>query len=696
MSINVNSNTPNPQQSNNKNTPANADKQTAAGTTTTKSLEITRELDGVNDTGIIGEVLTIGTDQVGEANRFFTLNKFVTTGLLSEENQAVSTDAHFISTAEKRVLSEDDMFIAGDPIVGGKGNNYVPITVIPEPGFYTMFEDGGVNGGQKVTVNSHVEKINPEGNVALTEYGFILQDENGIKTKATLSGGEFTIESPSGHTQKILPPNDIYTIGNPSDPVARFYYTDIPGAGENGAPEKRLVMDYFERPNADTIKKMTDEGVAEDQASALRSKTSMNFGFRIPDGVNTFASPEGVGAGTKVKVADNGVKTYYDAHFLEGKSSVVKASSYTPPEYPPEEPPEYPPEEPPEYPPKEPPEYPPEPPKEYPIEKARIWGDPHIIGADGGKYDFQEIGIYNILKDSNITVNSRMEKFGTGRNGKTVTVNTEAGLTLGSKTILVKADGTTTIGDTNSTTTQELKKGESLDLGNGHSVKRDGNNIQVNATEYTLEVQTNKGRKNKFLDIDIWSKTGGVLSDGIAPSGLLGETFDEDNIAQTKTQNSAESYRESSILGPVFQPAASIAANTVSQDKQVEGAAKPKEQNTLPPTPLELELPPPPPLPNKPLVASVKGEVPVANEAAKNTGTPEANKQPPGVEKDISKPTTTATGGTSDNIPFAPPPFPPPFKPPVTNTNQNPFLHIQTMLNQLFQMILNFFRQPPQ
>jgi hypothetical protein len=236
---------------------------TPAPGTPQNSLEVTRELDGVNNTGVIGELLTVGTNNLAEANKYFAMGKFAVSGLLAEDNQAVSSKAVIsqpTGTSPSKILCDDDMYLAGDPGVGGKGNNYAYQHVEVSPGFYTLFEDGSATG-QKITVNAHVEAINPEGGKAFTEYGFIIQDASGAKTKATLSGGQLTIIDANGQTRKLLPPNDVYTVGNPADPTARFYYADVPGAGKDGATEKRLIVDYFEKPSQQTIDELIAKGV---------------------------------------------------------------------------------------------------------------------------------------------------------------------------------------------------------------------------------------------------------------------------------------------------------------------------------------------------------------------------------------------------------------------------------------------------
>ncbi len=625
MSVNNNPNSPN---YNNVNPNYNP---TPPATTEDGSQEIrvTRELDGVNNTGIVGELLTLGTEHLAEANKYFAMSKFAVSSLLAEDNQAFSTTADITKTAGdygSNVLCADDLYVAGDPGVGGKGNNYFFEEIFPNAGFYTMFEDGK-DGGPKITVNAHVDSINPEGNKAFTEYGFIVQEPGGLKTKATLSGGVLTIIDANGQSRKLLPPNDTYYIGNPMDPTAKFYYKDIPGAGANGEPEKRLVVDYYEKPSQEVINELVAKGVKPEDAAALRSVSSFSYGFRVPDGVNTFASPEGVGSGLAMNVAANGVKTYYDSHYNEGNCTKLQIL----PTYPPPPPP--------------PPEYPP--PPVAANEHARIWGDPHMEDADGGKYDFNERGIYNIIKDKNLVLNAKMDP---GPN-KT-TVMTEAGLTLGSQTIHLKAaNGEVLIGLANSTTTTALQNGQTVALDNGGSISRKGAIVKVDSPEYKIQFDLDEVYKGfKYLDIDIWSKAGGVMSDGVEPSGLLGETFDADNIAQTKPKLNAADYKQNALF--VFNAA---------------------------PAPAPVPAPTPSPAPTP-----VPSQAPTQSPSLSPAPAPVASPSPTAAPTSVASPAPTAVP------PPAPAPSPAPTPAPLPA--DNPFNQMMAMFQQLMQMLAQMFQ----
>ncbi len=538
-----------------------------------KQLHVSRELDGVNNDGIIGELLTQGTSNLAEANKYFAMTQYATTGLLSQNNKLTPDAAKLYaekgSANDTGILCGDDMYVAGDPGVGGKGNNYSWVDIDVTPGYYTMFQDGA-ESGSKITVNSHVEAINPQGDKAFTEYGFVVQDEQGVKTQATLSGGQFTIVDGNGQTKKLLPPNDVYYVGNPMDPTAKFYYADVPGAGENGASEKRLMVDYYEKPTQATVDKLVAEGANPTEVANMRTQTTLSYGFRVPDGVNTYASSEGVGAGSAKKTTDQGVKTYYDSHYTEGPCSVLNVCATptptpTPTPYPPTPTPTptpaptpYPPTPTPTpaptpYPPTPTPTptpYPPTPTPTPPVaanEHARSWGDPHIEDADGGKYNFHHPGIFNIVKDKDVQLNAKITA-----SANNTAVNTEAGVTVGGRTVYVTADGTTKVGykDPNIVNADvTLADGQTVLLDDGGSVSRAGNKVTVQTTEYKMQFDTNKDfNGTKYMDIDVWSKAGGVMTDGVAPSGILGETFDADSDQVTAPKQDLDSYKEDSIL----------------------------------------------------------------------------------------------------------------------------------------------------
>lgn len=154
--------------------------------------------------------------------------------------------------------------------------------------------------------------------------------------------------------------------------------------------------------------------------------------------------------------------------------------------------------------------------------KGRIWGDPHFIGADGGKYDVQgEAGkIYNLLSDDGFQMNGRFDRWGSGG----ATVVGEVGINAKGDIVRVKADGTATVNG------REVKDGETVRLTNGGHVTRRGKEIFVESGEWKVDFQAHDSRNGAFLNMDV--KTDNAVADGVKPHGLLGQTFDGDGIAR--------------------------------------------------------------------------------------------------------------------------------------------------------------------
>ncbi|MEJ2639047.1 MAG: hypothetical protein P8010_05680, partial [Desulfosarcinaceae bacterium] len=105
---------------------------------------------------------------------------------------------------------------------------------------------------------------------------------------------------------------------------------------------------------------------------------------------------------------------------------------------------------------------------------GRIWGDPHFVGGDGGKYDVQgEAGkIYDLLSDSGLALRGRFDAWGDG-----ITVVGETGLTVGegwnSDNVEFRKDGTAYIND------HQMEEGETYDLADGGTAKLEGGKLTV-------------------------------------------------------------------------------------------------------------------------------------------------------------------------------------------------------------------------
>lgn len=153
-------------------------------------------------------------------------------------------------------------------------------------------------------------------------------------------------------------------------------------------------------------------------------------------------------------------------------------------------------------------------------ETARVWGDPHFVGADGGKFDVQgEAGkTYNLLSDTGLQLFGTFDGWGDG-----ITVVGSTGLTVtgrgGTSQIHfnAKEDRATVNG-------QAITQGKSTVLADGGTVKRVGKDLITNTAEGYRIVQHDQG---KHIDAEVHSGDRGVHN-GSMPTGLMGCTFDAD------------------------------------------------------------------------------------------------------------------------------------------------------------------------
>ena len=158
---------------------------------------------------------------------------------------------------------------------------------------------------------------------------------------------------------------------------------------------------------------------------------------------------------------------------------------------------------------------------------GRIWGDPHFIGQDGGKYDVQgEAGkTYNLLSDQDFQMNGRFDQY---KNKDGLTVVGAVGISAGSDQVSVEKDGTVMVNG------EELKAGETAELANGGSVSyaANGKSVSVDSGEWETDIEfRNKGNgSTAHLNIDV--ATENAIADGVKPHGLLGQTFDADDDAR--------------------------------------------------------------------------------------------------------------------------------------------------------------------
>ena len=151
---------------------------------------------------------------------------------------------------------------------------------------------------------------------------------------------------------------------------------------------------------------------------------------------------------------------------------------------------------------------------------ARVWGDPHFVGGDGGKFDVQGKNgkTYNLLSDSNLKF------FGTFEGNDQVTFVGETELTVhgaGGTSRLVmrpKKDRATLNG-------KNVEKGKGVAMADGGQTTRKGKTITTTTAEGYTIVQHDKGG---HIDAEIHTGDAGV-GNGKLPTGLMGHTFDADD-----------------------------------------------------------------------------------------------------------------------------------------------------------------------
>jgi len=178
---------------------------------------------------------------------------------------------------------------------------------------------------------------------------------------------------------------------------------------------------------------------------------------------------------------------------------------------------------------------------------ASLWGDPHIVAADGGKYDFQHTGVFNLLSDQGINLNGLL----TAKPNSKVTYDTEAGLQVGDGVAHFYGDGRVEIGSAEyGAVPADLQDGQTYSFGPNASIKRSGDSYTVVTPEYQVQVDTKKKDGDvQYLNVKTISGAQGVAADGVAPIGLLGETFASSGQAKrTQPDQDASAYQAPSLL----------------------------------------------------------------------------------------------------------------------------------------------------
>lgn len=151
---------------------------------------------------------------------------------------------------------------------------------------------------------------------------------------------------------------------------------------------------------------------------------------------------------------------------------------------------------------------------------ASIKGDPHFIGAEGGKYDVQgEIGkTYNLLSDQGVQVNGTFGEWNVDGQG---TIIKAVGITHGKNFIQIGLEGALEINGKPVT-----KDGSHL----SGAITKAANDIIFKGGEYELLITDDQVQGHHYLNIEFQSAN--VVADGVLPHGLWGQTADGDGKAR--------------------------------------------------------------------------------------------------------------------------------------------------------------------
>ncbi|MEM9853732.1 MAG: hypothetical protein AAF841_04680, partial [Pseudomonadota bacterium] len=160
------------------------------------------------------------------------------------------------------------------------------------------------------------------------------------------------------------------------------------------------------------------------------------------------------------------------------------------------------------------------------VTQGRIWGDPHFVGADGGKYDVQgEAGkTYNILSDTGVQMNATFKEW----NNPGTTVVEKVGITTAQGQIQINEDGSLLLDGEIA-----IPKGQAGSYLNGAVTVNDKGHITVKAGEYDITFDNfAKNDKSGAWINNIELRSENANSDGQLPSGLWGATVDGDGQAR--------------------------------------------------------------------------------------------------------------------------------------------------------------------
>lgn len=202
-------------------------------------------------------------------------------------------------------------------------------------------------------------------------------------------------------------------------------------------------------------------------------------------------------------------------------------------------------------------------------EYGYITGEPHLRGGDGETYDIKGAAgdIYSVLQDKGIDYNV---KYGTIADWQDVGVTESAITTYGQdcKTVVtLNKDGKATLISTKDgkTTETQIERGKTYNLADGGTVKygqalgggTDGSQMEERLILTSAEgyIVTQAARSPGYIDANVETSADGVFKDKTMPSGLIGDTFDQDSNTRTASDsegtgilnNDISQYKRSSL-----------------------------------------------------------------------------------------------------------------------------------------------------
>ena len=216
-------------------------------------------------------------------------------------------------------------------------------------------------------------------------------------------------------------------------------------------------------------------------------------------------------------------------------------------------------------------------------QNSTYWADPHVADADrpdqNDKYainfDVMGPGKFNLLTDKDIQLNAThkivpwADKKGNINDQAAVTDRIE--LALGKSSVHLNSYGNLYIDG------KEVKAGKTVTLANGDKVTHDGKEVKVKTNakgEYDLSFKVENYDGVRYIDTNVASRGKGVNSDGVMPTGVLGEGFDADNKVRTGLKNPKESYKVKDTPAPAGSSAKAVAKNAAQNPTVAATGAK--------------------------------------------------------------------------------------------------------------------------